>query len=121
MQWASWRVTSVLPTPVGPNQIKCLEPLPFFHLPLVNIAGCTDAAQIEQEIRAAWSSRTETLLKTRESLTRLGVAVEPEQGGAILGFGIGIEDETARARCTQRRQVVLPARGPLAEKPLPSL
>jgi two-component system chemotaxis response regulator CheY len=103
---------------VGPNQIKCLQPLPFFYLPMVNIAGCTDAAQIELEIRAAWSARTESLLKTRESLLRLGVEVESEQGGAILAFGIGIDDDSARARCTRPGQVVLPARGPLAEKPL---
>jgi len=91
---------------IGPNQIKCLEPLPFFYLPLVNIAGCTDAAQIEQEIRAGWSARTESLRKTRESLMRLGVEVESEQGGALLAFGIGVDDESARARCTRPGQVV---------------
>jgi len=103
---------------VGPNQIKCLEPHPFFHLPLVNIAGCTDASQIEQKIRAAWSARTESLRKARESLLRLGVEVESEQGGALLGFAIGVDDDSARARCSQPGQVMLPARGPLAGKPL---
>jgi two-component system chemotaxis response regulator CheY len=99
---------------VGPSQIKCLEPLPFFFLPLVDIAGCTDAAQIEQEIRASWSARTESLRKTRESLLRLGVEAESEQGGALLAFGIGLEDASARARCSQPGQIMLPARGPLA-------
>jgi two-component system chemotaxis response regulator CheY len=103
---------------VGPSQIKCLAPLPFFHLPLVNIAGCTDAGQIEQKIRASWSARTESLRKARESLQRLGVEVQSEQGGALLGFAIGADDESARARCTRPGQVVLPARGPLAGKPL---
>jgi two-component system chemotaxis response regulator CheY len=103
---------------VGPQQIKCLEPLPFFYLPLVNIVGCTDAAQIEQKIRASWSARTESLRKTRESLLRLGVAAESEQGGALLAFGIGVDDDSARARCSRPGQAVLPARGPLSGRPL---
>jgi len=103
---------------VGPSQIKCLEPLPFFHLPLVSIAGCTDVSQIEQKIRASWSARTESLRKAREFLLRLGVEVESEQGGALLAFAIGADDESARARCSQPGRVVLPARGPLAGKPL---
>jgi two-component system chemotaxis response regulator CheY len=103
---------------VGPHEIKCLEPLPFFYLPLVNIVGCTDAAEIEEKIRASWSARTESLRKARESLLRLGVEVEPEQGGALLAFGIGDDDDRARARCSRPGQVVLPARGPLAGKPL---
>jgi two-component system chemotaxis response regulator CheY len=103
---------------VGPSQIKCLEPLPFFHLPLVNIAGCTDASQIEQKIRASWSARTESLRKTRQSLLRLGVETELEQGGALLAFGIGAEDDSARVRCSRPVQVVLPGRGPLSGKPL---
>jgi two-component system chemotaxis response regulator CheY len=103
---------------VGPSQIKCLEPLPFFHLPLVNIAGCTDAGEIEQKIRASWSARTESLRKARESLLRLGIEAESEQGGALLAFAIGVDDDSARARCNQPGQVVLPARGPLARKPL---
>jgi two-component system chemotaxis response regulator CheY len=103
---------------VGPHQIKCLEPLPFFYLPLVNIVGCTDATQIEEKIRASWSARTESLRETRESLMRLGVDAESEQGGALLAFGIGLDDDSAQARCTRPGQVVLPARGPLAGKPL---
>jgi CheY-like chemotaxis protein len=103
---------------VGPHQIKCLEPLPFFYLPLVNIVGCTDAAEIEEKIRASWSARTESLRKARESLLRLGVEAEPEQGGALLAFGTGDDDDRARARCSRPGQVVLPARGPLAGKPL---
>jgi two-component system chemotaxis response regulator CheY len=103
---------------VGPNQIKCLEPLPFFHLPLVNVAGCTVASQIEQKVRASWSARTESLRKTRQSLLRLGVEAEPEQGGTLLAFGIGLEDESARVRCSRPQQVVLPGRGPLSGKPL---
>jgi CheY-like chemotaxis protein len=103
---------------VGPNQIKCLEPVPFFHLPLVNIAGCTEVAQIEEKIRASWSARTESLRKARESLLRLGVEMESEQGGALLAFAIGIDDESARARCSRPGQIVLPGRGPLAGKPL---
>ncbi len=98
---------------VGPSRIKCLEPLPFFFLPLVDIAGCTDAAQIELAIRAAWSARTESLRKARESLSRLGVEAESEQGGALLAFGIGLEDESARVRCSRPSQIMLPARGPL--------
>jgi two-component system chemotaxis response regulator CheY len=103
---------------VGPSQIKCLEPLPFFHLPQVNIAGCTDASQIEQKIRASWSARTEALRKARESLRRLGVEAESEQGGTLLAFAIGVDDDSARVRCNRAGQVVLPARGPLAGKPL---
>ena len=103
---------------VGPSQIKCLEPHPFFHLPLVNIAGCTDASQIEQKIRASWSARTESLRKARESLLRLGVETESEQGGVLLAFAIGVDDDSARARCSQPGRIVLPARGPLAGKPL---
>jgi len=103
---------------VGPSQIKCLEPPPFFHLPLVSIAGCTEASQIEQKVRASWSARTESLLKAREQLLRLGVEVESEQGGALLAFAIGVDDDSARARCSRRGQLVLPGRGPLAGKPL---
>ena len=103
---------------VGPNQIKCLEPPPFFQLPLVNIAGCTDAREIEQKIRAGWSARTEALRKVRESLRRLGVEAEPEQGGTLLAFAIGVDDDSARVRCNRPGQVILPARGPLAGKPL---
>lgn len=103
---------------VGPSQIKCLEPPPFFQLPLVNIAGCTDASQIEQKIRASWSARTEALRKARESLRRLGVEAESEQGGTLLAFAIGVDDDSARVRCNRPGQVVLPARGPLAGKPL---
>jgi len=103
---------------VGPQQIKCLEPLPFFYLPPVNIVGCTEASEIEQKIRAAWSARTESLREARESLLRLGVEVEPERGGAILAFGIGLDDDSARARCSRLGRVVLPARGPLSGKPL---
>jgi CheY-like chemotaxis protein len=105
-------------TTVGPQQIKCLEPLPFFYLPLVNIVGCTDANEIEQKIRAAWSARTESLRKARESLLRLGVEAESELGGVLLAFGIGADDESARARCIRPGQVVLPARGPLVGRPL---
>jgi two-component system chemotaxis response regulator CheY len=103
---------------VGPQHIKCLEPLPFFFLPLVNIVGCNKASEIEQKIRASWSARTESLREAREFLLRLGIEVESERGGAILSFGIGVDDDSARARCSRLGEVVLPGRGPLSGKPL---
>ncbi len=104
---------------VGPRHLKCLAPRPLFVLPLVAVAGCTRAEALEDRIRAAWSRHVQALREAREKLVRLGLEPLVEADGALLAFAIGDPDPSARARLTAADRIALPARGPLAEVPLP--
>lgn len=103
---------------VGATHAKCLEPAPLFQLPLIPIAGCTSAEEIEARVRAAWAAHARALREAGRTLTRLGVEMAIESGGTALAFPIGAEDRSAMARCLDASHVALPARGPLSGIPL---
>ena len=105
---------------VGADSIKCLEPRCFFHLPLIPVADCTDAAELEARIRRAWQAHVARLQRGREELDRLGIEWELETGDAVLSFDLGAGDPDARARSTDLLELVLPTRGPLAGHALAS-
>jgi CheY-like chemotaxis protein len=99
---------------VGPTQLKCLEPAPLFHLPLIPIAGCTSADMIEDRVRAAWAAHGRSLRDAHRALRALGVASGVEPGGATLAFPIGAFDRESAARCLDATRMALPSRGPLS-------
>jgi two-component system chemotaxis response regulator CheY len=99
---------------VGATQIKCLAPLPFFHLPLIALGGCASAGDLEARVRAAWSARERNLRAASQRLAALGIAAETEAGGQVLAFSIGDEDRHTAARMIDAQRVILPSRGPLS-------
>ncbi len=98
----------------GPTQIKCLQPVALFQLPLIGIAGCTSADMIEDRVRSAWAAHGRSLREAHRALRAIGVATAVEAGGATLAFPIGVEDREAAARCLDATRIALPARGPLS-------
>lgn len=101
---------------VGPQHLKCLEPLALFHLPLVAIGGCTSAESVEDRVRAAWSRHQETLRAACARLDELGASWEVEEDAVLavpMETGPG-----ARARLLSLRRIVLPTPGPLERTPL---
>jgi two-component system chemotaxis response regulator CheY len=110
----SARFESVSFATVGSDRIKCLKPLPFFHLPLIRVGGCSTAAEFEARIRAAWRARILDLLRVRNWLEKLGLEASPEADDApVFGFSLGAGDADARARVFEPGRVILPGRGPL--------
>lgn len=99
---------------VGATQIKCVAPLPFFHLPLIALGGCASAVDLEARVRAAWALRERNLRAAAQRLARLGIAAETEAGGQVLAFSIGDEDRHAVARMIDPQRVILPSCGPLS-------
>lgn len=100
---------------VGGDRIKCLSPLPFFHLPLIRVGGCATAEEFEARIRAAWRARLLDLVRVRNWLEKLGLPAEAEADDApVLCFRTGVDDADARARVFETGRVILPGRGPLS-------
>jgi two-component system chemotaxis response regulator CheY len=100
---------------VGGDRIKCLKPLPFFHLPLIKVGGCATAEEFEARIRAAWRARLMDLLRVRNWLEKLGLAAEPDADDApLLCFPLSVQDGDARARLFEPGRIILPGRGPLS-------
>jgi CheY-like chemotaxis protein len=99
---------------VGATHAKCLEPAALFQLPLIPIASCTSAEEIEGRVRAAWATQARVLRDAGRALARIGVEPKVESGGTALAFPIGVEDGEAQARCLDASRVALPARGPLS-------
>jgi len=98
---------------VGADRIKCLDPLPFFHLGLIRVGGCSDPPEFEARIRAAWRARLLDLLRTRNWLEKLGLEVVPEEDDTpVLAFPLQGERD-ARVRLVEPGVTILPARGPL--------
>ena len=103
---------------VGAHQIKCLRPEPLFQLPLISIAGCTDAGEIEGRIRAAWIDLSARLRFAFDALST--ASVEGRWDGATslcVPLDLGEPDDAARV--LTGRTVALPTRGPLAGRALP--
>ena len=111
----SARFDSVSFATVGGDRIKCLKPLPFFHLPLIRVGGCARAEEFEARIRAAWRARLLDLLRVRNWLEKLGLPVEPGADDApVLGFPLGVEGGVVHARLFEPGRVILPGVGPLS-------
>lgn len=108
------RIERVRLASVGPAHLKCLEPEALFQLPILPIAGCGSAADLEAKIRDAARARQESLRRARSELGARGVETEPDAEGALLAFGFGDEDPSARVRCVEPRRLVLPGRGTLS-------
>ena len=62
----SARFDSVSFATVGGDRIKCLKPLPFFHLPLIKVGGCARAGEFEARMPHGLG------LRSADSLTVLG-------------------------------------------------
>jgi two-component system chemotaxis response regulator CheY len=99
---------------VGFDRIKCVAPRALFHLPLIRILDCEKASDLEQRIREVWTARLKELRDARRWLGELGITAETPQGAPAWTFGLGLEDERARATVIERGRVVLPSRGPLS-------
>ena len=99
---------------VGHDRIKCVAPLALFHLPVVRIVDCENAAQLEARIRAAWSERLRALARTRGWLDELGMRAESPGGAPVWSFPLGLEDPRARGIAIEPARVLLPSRGPLS-------
>ena len=109
--------SAVLAT-VGSGHAKCLAPLPLFMLPMVPIAQCASAAQIEDAVRAAWARHGRGLREAQQKLGDLGCETRSESGGAGLAVPLGLDDTEALGRMIDARRLALPARGLLAGLPL---
>lgn len=108
------RFDSVSFATVGGDRIKCLRPLPFFHLPLVRVGGCARAEEFEARIRAAWRARMLDLLRVRNWLEKLGLPAQAAENDApVMGFPLGVEGG-ATARLFEPGRVILPGVGPLS-------
>lgn len=103
---------------VGRVRIKCLSPRPLFHLPLLDVGGCVDAAALEARVRSAWAAHVAGLARARGALEALGVAAEAEHQGAVLAFALNLEQPDARGRTHDGNRIVLPSRGPAGGLPL---
>lgn len=111
----SARFDSVGFATVGGDRIKCVRPLPFFHLPLIRVGGCATAEEFEARIRAAWRARILDLVRTRNWLEKLGLCPAPEDGDApVLRITFGAADAEVTARLFEPGRVVLPGCGPLS-------
>lgn len=100
---------------VGGDRIKCVRPLPFFHLPLIRVGGCATAAEFEARIRAAWRARILDLVRARNWLEKLGLAASTETDDVpVLRIPVGLDDADASARAFEPGRLILPGRGPLS-------
>ena len=105
--------TRVVFSTVGRDRIKCLRPRFLFALPLVQIAGCSTAAGIEDRIRHAWKEHVHELRRAHEWLANIGVERMTVESGSVLAFPLDGEDPTARVRMRDGKHMILPGRGPL--------
>jgi two-component system chemotaxis response regulator CheY len=103
---------------VGGHRIKCLRPAALFQLPLISIAGCADAAEIEARIRAAWIDLMAHSRVARETLDEAGVAVEADWNHAGLWWSLGLAVPDDHVRWLRERWVAVPSRGPLGGRAL---
>jgi CheY-like chemotaxis protein len=108
------RYESVTFHSVGQTHIKCVAPLPFFHLPLIALGGCGNAADLEARIRQAWTARERALRNAAGRLRELGIRATAEADAQVLAFPLGLDDAAACARMVDAQRVVLPGRGPLS-------
>jgi CheY-like chemotaxis protein len=110
----SRRCESISFATAGATQIKCLEPLPFFFLPLIPLGGCASASDLETRIRAAWAVRERNLRGAAQRFSALGIEAKSEAGGQVLAFSLGHEDAAAAVRVIDAQRAIVPGRGPLA-------
>ncbi len=108
------RYESVAFHSVGHTHIKCVAPLPFFHLPLIALGGCGSDAELEARIRQAWTTRERALRTAAHRLAELGLRHELEADAQVIAFPLGMDDAAACARMIDAQRVVLPGRGPLS-------
>ncbi|MCP5057234.1 MAG: response regulator [bacterium] len=107
-------VSSIEFASVGPQRIKCLRPASFFQLPIISIAGCGEASELEGRIRAAWIDHMAGQRNLRSQLVESQLAHESEWDEAGLALSVGQDDPGARARWIEGRTFALPSPGPLA-------
>ena len=108
------QIRSLRFTTTNSQRIKCLEPPALFQLPMLSIAGCESAQEIESRVRTAWKERVAALRRTLAWLEGLGVDARTDGHGGHLAFPLGGEDREARARLVQPDRIILPSRGPLS-------
>jgi CheY-like chemotaxis protein len=99
---------------VGHDRIKCVAPVALFHLPLMRLVDCENAAQIENRIRAAWSERMRALERTGQWLEQLGIQADAPGGAPQWSIPLGLDEGRVRATAIEPNRVVLPSRGPLS-------
>ncbi len=100
----------------GSHHIKCLRPRPLFQLPLVSIAGCGEASEIEGRVRAAWIDHMARLRRAEELLAEADVEPTWEAHHAGLAFSLDLGARADRARVLRARLVAVPTAGPLADR-----
>ena len=106
--------TRIVFSTVGRDRIKCLKPRWLFSLPLINVAGCQNAAAIEDKIRLAWRDHASELRRAHEWLSHIGVERMSMEGGSVLAFPLDGEDPAARVRMGDAKSMILPGLGPLS-------
>jgi CheY-like chemotaxis protein len=110
--------TQIVFSSVGQDRIKCLRPRFLFALPLIQIASCRSAADIESRVRLAWRDHVRELRGAHEWLSHIGVEGMAVEGGSVLTFPLGGEDQSARIRMRDPKHMILPGRGRLSGMPL---
>ncbi len=110
----SQRFESVTFATVGFDRIKCLRPLPLFHLPMLKVGDCESAADLEARIRTAWHARQDALGRAARWAEKLGAAPLVAADSPVLELRLGVDDREARSRLVEAGRVILPGRGPLS-------
>jgi hypothetical protein len=108
------RFASATLVAVGDDRVKCLRPRALFHLPMLRIADCATAAEIESRIRGAWAQRLEALGRARRWLDKLGATVQAPDDAPVLEVPIA----ESRAMMVEAGRLLLPGRGILSGIPL---
>lgn len=114
-------ITTVEFASVGPQRIKCLRPASLFQLPILSIAGCGSASELEGKIRAAWIDHMAQLRRMRGRLAEARLEHESELDDTGIAFSIGLDDPYAKARWVEGRRFALPSRGPMSGHALASI
>jgi two-component system chemotaxis response regulator CheY len=99
---------------VGNDKIKCLRPQALFVLPLIPVANCTTAAQLETRIRTTWTAYVKELRSAEDWLRNLGADVSAASTGEILSVSIAGARRSIKVQVNQPRKVILPSSGPLS-------
>lgn len=99
---------------VGSQHAKCVAPTPLFQLPMVSLAQCTSAEQIEDAIRATWARHGQKVRDAANRMRQMGVRVGSEAGGTVVTVPLGLEDPDTRGRMHQKGRLILPSRGLLS-------
>lgn len=107
-------IASIELVTVGDDRVKCLDPLPLFHLPLVRALDCASAGEIEARLRAAWRAHGEQRGRTRRWLEKLGLEGRPADAAPIDLLPLGVDDARVRAVALAPGRIALPSRGPLS-------